>query len=88
MYSKKDDFPIPALFCTAHTHWPLIRHIDSAVVVNVGAVGLPFDGDKRAAYAQITWQDGEWQPDIIRLDYDLQRAEQDFFDSGFLQTTK
>ncbi len=76
--------PAPPLFCTAHTHWPFIRSIDDTLVVNSGAVGLPFDGDHRASYAQIVWQGGQWQAKIIRLDYDRQQTEQDFYESGYL----
>ncbi|MEM7033507.1 MAG: metallophosphoesterase family protein, partial [Chloroflexota bacterium] len=76
--------PAPALLCVGHTHWPLIRSVDQSLVVNVGAVGLPFDRDTRASYAQLTWQGGQWQPEIIRLAYDRAKAEQDFVDTGFL----
>jgi predicted phosphodiesterase len=79
------DQPAPSLFCTAHTHWPLIRQLDQTLVVNVGSVGLPFDHDSRAAYAQLTWLGGAWQAEIVRLDYDRQAAEQDFFDTGFME---
>ena len=75
----------PALFCVGHTHWPLVRTIDETLVVNVGAVGLPFDGDHRAAYGQLIWRRGRWQAEIVRLDYDRRQAEQDFFDSGYLE---
>jgi predicted phosphodiesterase len=78
------DQPAPVLFCTAHTHWPLIRHLDETLVVNVGSVGLPFDGDHRAGYGQFTWQEGRWQAEIIRLEYDWAQAERDFFDTGYL----
>jgi len=76
--------PPPALFCTAHTHWPLIRSLEQTLVVNVGSVGLPFDGDRRAAYGQFTWRSGTWQAEIIRLDYDWRQAERDFFETGYL----
>ena len=74
----------PALFCVGHTHWPLVRTSGHTLVVNVGAVGLPFDGDQRAAYGQFTWHHGRWQVEIIRLDYDLDQAERDFWESGYL----
>lgn len=74
-----------ALFCVGHTHLPLIRHLDQTLVVNAGAVGLPFDRDLRAGYAQVEWQSGRWSAEIIRLDYDRRQAEQDFFDSGFMR---
>jgi predicted phosphodiesterase len=75
----------PALVCVGHTHWPLIRTLDETLVVNVGSVGLPFDGDRRAAYGQLTWRQGRWQAEIIRLEYDRQQAERDFFESGYLE---
>ncbi len=74
----------PTLFCVGHTHWPLIRSIDDTLIVNVGAVGLPFDGDHRAAYGQLTWHRDRWNVDIIRLDYDRGQAERDFWESGYL----
>jgi putative phosphoesterase len=73
-----------SLFCVGHTHWPLIRRIDQTLVVNVGAVGLPFDRDPRAGYAQLTRRNSTWEVEIIRLDYDRAQAEADFRDSGFL----
>lgn len=77
--------PPPPLFCVGHTHWPLLRDIDDTLVINVGAVGLPFDGDPRACYGQLTWHRGRWQAELIRLDYDRRAAERDFFSTGFLE---
>jgi predicted phosphodiesterase len=76
--------PASSLFCVGHTHLPLIRHLNHTLVVNVGAVGLPFDGDTRASYAQVQWRCGRWSAEIIRLDYDRQQAERDFFETGFM----
>lgn len=76
--------PAPAVLCVGHTHRPLIRTIDETLVVNVGSVGAPFDGDFRATYGQLTWHNGSWQVRIIRLDYDRVRAEQDYFTTGFI----
>lgn len=73
----------PALLCVGHTHRPLIRQLNGTVVVNAGSAGLPFDGDRRASYAQATWGNGLWQVEIVRVEYDLQKAEQDFFESGY-----
>ncbi len=76
--------PLPALFCGGHTHWPFTTHLEGALVVNVGAVGLPFDGDWRAGYAQLTWEEGRWQANIVRLEYDRQQMLADYQQSGFL----
>ncbi len=72
------------VFLVGHTHQPLVRTLANTLVVNTGSVGLPFDGDTRAAYAEITIQNGTWQADIIRITYDVERAEEDFFQSGFI----
>lgn len=76
--------PAPAVLSVGHTHRPLIRWLDETLVVNVGSVGMSFDGDRRAAYAQLTWENGRWQARIIRLPYDWDIVEQDFHDTGFM----
>jgi predicted phosphodiesterase len=75
--------PAPAVLCVGHTHKPLIRRIDDTLVINVGSVGMPFDGDKRSSYAQLTWQYGSWRAELIRLEYNRKQTEQDFFSTGF-----
>ena len=77
--------PAPKVLVVGHTHRPLIRTVDDALVVNVGAVGAPFDRDPRAAYAQMTFEAGEWKAEIIRLDYDRERAIARFHESGYLE---
>jgi predicted phosphodiesterase len=81
---EKIGAPPPPLFCVGHTHVPLTRRVDDTLVVNAGSAGMPFDGDTRASYAQVTWRHGAWEAEIIRLEYDRQQAERDFTDSGFL----
>ncbi len=77
--------PAPKVLVAGHTHRPLIRTVDDALVVNVGAVGAPFDRDPRAAYAQMTFEAGAWKAEIIRLDYDRERAITRFHESGYLE---
>ncbi len=72
------------MFITSHTHWPFVRKYNGATVVNSGSVGSPFDRDYRASYAQISYSQGRWMADIIRLDYDKKQAERNFELSGFL----
>jgi len=82
--SRQIGRPHVPLFCVGHTHWPLIRRLDGTLVVNVGAVGMPFDGDRRASYGQLTWRHGRWKAEIVRLPYDWMRAERDYVRTGFL----
>ena len=66
----------PALLVVGHTHLPMQRTVSrpdggTTLVVNPGSVGLPFDGDPRAAYG-ILHDDGRVEP--RRVDYDRDRA--------------
>lgn len=76
--------PAAAIFCVGHTHMPFTRRVDDTLLVNVGSVGLPFDGDTRAAYAQLTDGAGGWRASIVRLPYDLAAAEWAYRESGML----
>jgi len=82
---RKKIAPAPAVFITGHTHRPLIRTVNGTLVINSGSAGLPFDEDLRPSYAQITWNKGQWQAEIIRLAYDIAQAEKDFETSGYLE---
>jgi putative phosphoesterase len=74
-----------ALFCVGHTHVPLARRLDGTLVVNVGSVGLPFDGDTRAAYARLTRGRRGWQARIVRVPYDVAATARVFVESGMLE---
>jgi predicted phosphodiesterase len=75
----------PTLFLVGHTHIPLIRQLNGTLVVNAGSSGLPFDNDTRPTYARCTWKNGEWQAEIVRVEYDLELAERDFYTTGFIE---
>lgn len=77
--------PEATVFVTAHTHVPHIRELNGQQVVNAGSVGIPGDGDGRAAYARLTWTRSRgWVPAIARVAYDRAAAERDYFTSGFM----
>jgi predicted phosphodiesterase len=76
--------PAPAVFCAGHIHHPFVRYARNSIYFNVGSVGMPFDGDWRASYGRLTWQGGHWLPQIIRLEYDRERAIRDYSERGFL----
>lgn len=72
------------LFIASHTHKPLVRDFNGTLVVNVGSVGAPFDGDPRACYGRFAFTEHRWHTEIARVPFDRHRAEQDFRDSGLL----
>ena len=82
--ARRKIVPGAAIFVTAHTHIPHQRLLDGTQVVNVGSVGLPGDGDGRAAYGRLVWRRGGWQAAIRRVGYDRAAAERDFFTSGYM----
>jgi len=72
------------LYLIGHTHQPFIRKWENTTIINTGSVGLPFDGDTRASYAQLTCKNHTWQGEIVRVDYDRKAAEEDFYSTGFI----
>lgn len=61
------------LLLCAHTHVPLDRIVAEKRVVNVGSVGLPFDGDPRASYALIHLvPGGEYRVEFRRVAYEVE----------------
>jgi diadenosine tetraphosphatase ApaH/serine/threonine PP2A family protein phosphatase len=59
-----------------HTHKPWHREIEGIYFVNTGSVGRPKDGDWRAGYVVLGFEDGKVQPEVRRVEYDLERAMQ------------
>jgi diadenosine tetraphosphatase ApaH/serine/threonine PP2A family protein phosphatase len=57
----------PALIVFGHTHLQFRREANGRLLVNPGSVGMPFDGDRRAAYA--LWRGGR-RIELRRVDYD------------------
>lgn len=61
----------PSWRCLAfgHVHTPFQRVWRGRLLVNVSSVGLPMDGDHRAAYAVLTWDGREWRAEHRRVPY-------------------
>jgi predicted phosphodiesterase len=53
-----------------HTHKAMDRDLGEWRFINPGSVGLPFDGDPRAAYALVTFEGAQASVDLRRVDYD------------------
>lgn len=58
------------VLCVGHSHIQFHRETEGLRILNPGSVGLPRDGDPRAAYAII--EDGKVQ--LKRVEYDVERA--------------
>jgi putative phosphoesterase len=62
------------LYIYAHIHRPYIRYINGKVIMNIGSVGLPFDGLPKASYGLVEIEHGNFQTSIQRVSYDLEKV--------------
>ena len=62
-----------------HIHRPYVRRVGELTVANTGSVGLPWDGDPRAAYLLLDGEDAE----VVRVEYDVEAEVSALRDSGY-----
>jgi predicted phosphodiesterase len=74
----------PVLVC-GHSHIPWKQEQAGRLALNPGSVGAPINGDVRAQYALLTWQNGRWQAEHQAIAYDLERIRAAFSESGLLE---
>jgi putative phosphoesterase len=74
----------PVLVC-GHTHRPFVHRDGGRLIVNVGSVGLPFNGDTRAQYAVLDNQSGQWEVEFRQVEYSLEEIFDIYRESGFLE---
>jgi predicted phosphodiesterase len=60
--------------CCGHIHRPWYREIDGIHFVGIGSVGRPKDGDPRACYALVDLGVAGVQVELVRVEYDVERA--------------
>ncbi|MFN2135643.1 MAG: metallophosphoesterase family protein [Candidatus Promineifilaceae bacterium] len=58
------------VLCFGHIHIPNVRQWNNKTLANISSVSLPLDGDVRAKYGLLTWQDG-WSIEQRRIEYDI-----------------
>ncbi|MFS0764122.1 MULTISPECIES: metallophosphoesterase family protein [Peribacillus] len=66
------------IFIYAHIHKPYIRYIEGKCIINIGSVGLPFDGLRKSSYALLNIEKDSFEASIIRVDYDVQEVIQQY----------
>lgn len=72
------------LIC-GHTHQAWSKAAYNKLIVNPGSVGVPFNKNKFAEYAVLTWNDNKWVVSHHQVEYDLKELEQIFFESELFQ---
>ncbi|MBP1154373.1 MULTISPECIES: metallophosphoesterase family protein [unclassified Paenibacillus] len=58
------------VYVYAHIHKPYIRVIHGKMILNIGSVGLPFDGLAKASYGVIEIEEGNLRTSIQRVSFD------------------
>jgi predicted phosphodiesterase len=61
-----------AVLAFGHLHIPSVRVWGKMKLVNISSVSLPGDGDPRAKYSILTWNNGSWHIDQYHVSYDLE----------------
>jgi diadenosine tetraphosphatase ApaH/serine/threonine PP2A family protein phosphatase len=70
------------LIVYGHIHYASAGAVGGRRLASVGAVGSPFDGDPRAAYALATWDGRGWSLEHRRVPYDHERVAAEMVDVG------
>ena len=61
-----------------HVHFPNVRQIDDVTLANISATSLPQDGDTRARYGLLTWnQTFGWQVERHHVLYDINKEQKE-----------
>ena len=82
MISRLGEYNCRLLLC-GHSHIPFIFRRGGRMLVNPGALGMPVNSQTAAQYAMIDY-DGEFHPEIISVEYDIERTAAEFAESGLL----
>jgi putative phosphoesterase len=73
----------PDIFIYAHIHKPYIRYLNGKCIINIGSVGLPFDGLSKSSYALLDIVEDSFQTSIVRVNYDVNKVIKQFSESDY-----
>ncbi|GMA63200.1 metallophosphoesterase family protein [Alicyclobacillus fastidiosus] len=62
------------VFLYGHIHLPYVRQIGDRTLLNLGSVGLPFDGIPQASYAVVEFHRARVDINLRRVPYDVDAA--------------
>ena len=74
------------IYLYAHIHKPFIRYINGKCIMNIGSVGLPFDGLKKSSYGLLEIKEDGWQTSIVRVNYEISQVITMFKESDYPNT--
>lgn len=71
------------IYVYAHIHRPYIRFIKGKVIMNIGSVGLPFDGLTKASYGLVEIEKGNLRTSIERVSFDIEKVIRLYEEVGY-----
>lgn len=71
------------IYFYGHIHKAYIRYIKGKTIVNLGSVGMPFDGVTKASYALLETSENGFQTSIIKVAYDMKKVIRQIKDSDY-----
>ncbi|PLT35581.1 metallophosphoesterase [Bacillus sp. V5-8f] len=71
------------IYLYAHIHKPFIRYINGKCIINIGSVGLPFDGVRKSSYALVDIDGDSFQTSIVRVGYDVENVINELLESDY-----
>ncbi|MED1205215.1 metallophosphoesterase family protein [Heyndrickxia acidicola] len=71
------------VYVYGHIHRSYIKYLNGKCVVNIGSIGLPFDGLNKASYALLDIEDAAVQASIIRVRYDINKVIEQWAQSDY-----
>ncbi|MCL6571512.1 MAG: metallophosphatase family protein [Bacillus sp. (in: Bacteria)] len=71
------------IYVYAHIHRPYIRYLNGKCIINIGSVGLPFDGLDKSSYMLLELNEGNFQTSIVRVSYDVDKVINQFKQSDY-----
>jgi putative phosphoesterase len=74
----------PVLIC-GHTHRPWSEEHHDTLAFNPGSAGLSCNGDPRAHYALLFWEEDRWQVEHCAVPYDTSLVRAAYVDTGLLE---
>ena len=71
------------IYVYAHIHKPYIRYMGGKCIINIGSVGLPFDGLNKASYMILDVNENSFQTTIVRVGYNVEQVINQFRESDY-----
>jgi putative phosphoesterase len=66
------------IYIYGHTHKPYIRYMNGKCIINIGSVGLTFDGLAKSSYAILDIEENSFQTSLVRVNYDVNKVIRQF----------